>query len=247
MNIIECQRCGKQFKPLRSSSKYCSVHCANKKQSKEHIAKRVAKQIGRPCSEAKKKKISKALMGHKRSLESRKKQSISARGLTKTEEHKQKISEALKGKKRPYAIDNFEKFYATITKEERRALYSKYSLAFWAKLNKEERRKHMSKASAASCLANPSSIEFSIRKILDILKIKYEVNQQVGSYFPDIIIPCANLIIECDGDYWHNKPGAQEKDKERDKYLREQGYEVVRIWEHEIKKEPKKALLKAIS
>jgi very-short-patch-repair endonuclease len=43
-------------------------------------------------------------------------------------------------------------------------------------------------------------------------------------------------IIECDGDYWHNRPGMQESDKVRDEYLTNKDYKVFRFWEHDIKK-----------
>jgi len=42
------------------------------------------------------------------------------------------------------------------------------------------------------------------------------------------------LVVECDGDYWHNLPGIQKKDKIRDVNMRKNGFEVLRFWEHEI-------------
>ena len=81
---------------------------------------------------------------------------------------------------------------------------------------------------------NPSSIEIKVRQLLDELGIKYQINQQIGYYYPDILIEDRKLIIECDGDYWHNLPDKKKHDKRRDWYLRNQGYRVVRFWEHEI-------------
>ena len=43
-----------------------------------------------------------------------------------------------------------------------------------------------------------------------------------------------DIIVECDGDYWHNLSNIKEKDKIRDKILTENGYKVFRFWEHEI-------------
>jgi len=45
-----------------------------------------------------------------------------------------------------------------------------------------------------------------------------------------------NLIVEADGNYWHNIPGRKEKDLIRDKKLKTMGYEVVRFWEADIHK-----------
>ena len=53
----------------------------------------------------------------------------------------------------------------------------------------------------------------------------------------DFLIPNKNLVIECDGDYWHNRLCVQEKDKIRDNTLTQNGYTVIRLWEHEINKE----------
>lgn len=44
-----------------------------------------------------------------------------------------------------------------------------------------------------------------------------------------------NIVIECDGDYWHNLPGSKEKDADRTYCMKMAGYEVYRFWEHEIK------------
>ena len=44
-----------------------------------------------------------------------------------------------------------------------------------------------------------------------------------------------NLVIECDGDYWHKYPTGSEKDHIRTKELIEKGFKVLRLWEREIK------------
>lgn len=44
-----------------------------------------------------------------------------------------------------------------------------------------------------------------------------------------------NIVIECDGDYWHNYPHHNEKDIVRTKEMQEKGYTVFRFWEKEIK------------
>jgi very-short-patch-repair endonuclease len=44
-----------------------------------------------------------------------------------------------------------------------------------------------------------------------------------------------NLIIECDGNYWHNYPFGNDRDKIRTTELIAQGFKVLRLWEHEIK------------
>ena len=58
---------------------------------------------------------------------------------------------------------------------------------------------------------------------LDKNNIKYEHNKRISRYYPDFTID--NIIIEIDGEYWHD----EEKDRVRDKNLSDLGYIVHRI------------------
>ena len=49
----------------------------------------------------------------------------------------------------------------------------------------------------------------------------------------DIFIPALNLGIEFDGDYWHSKEGAKEKDEIKDSLCEERGIKLLRIKESE--------------
>lgn len=69
-------------------------------------------------------------------------------------------------------------------------------------------------------MSYPERIAFDY---LTKLGIQFEHNKKVGEYYPDFTI--GNLIIEIDGDYWHNK----EKDKIRDEQLNKLGFNVIRI------------------
>ena len=44
-----------------------------------------------------------------------------------------------------------------------------------------------------------------------------------------------NMVIECDGNYWHSYPTGTEIDNIRTKELIEKGFKVLRLWEFEIK------------
>jgi hypothetical protein len=66
--------------------------------SDDIIARTVAKNLGRPCSEERKLKISVALKGRKHSKETRAKRSASGRGRTASQETREKLSAALKGR-----------------------------------------------------------------------------------------------------------------------------------------------------
>jgi very-short-patch-repair endonuclease len=43
-----------------------------------------------------------------------------------------------------------------------------------------------------------------------------------------------NICLFADGDYWHKKPGREEKDKQQTMKLENEGYIVIRLWGSEI-------------
>ena len=64
--------------------------------------------------------------------------------------------------------------------------------------------------------------------------IKFKTQYPVlGKYLADIFIK-PNIVVEADGEYWHNRPGAQAKDKKRNKEMTLAGYKVLRLKENEI-------------
>jgi len=72
------------------------------------------------------------------------------------------------------------------------------------------------------------------KKKIEFEKHRY-MNEIEHSYQCDIFIPTHNLVIECDGDYWHNYPKGKDVDWIRSDELKEEGFKVLRLWEHEIK------------
>jgi len=68
-------------------------------------------------------------------------------------------------------------------------------------------------------------IEFYTHQIMNQIKHKYQC---------DILIPSMNMVIECDGDYWHKYPVGNDLDHIRTKELIEKGFKVLRLWEHQI-------------
>lgn len=84
---------------------------------------------------------------------------------------------------------------------------------------------------------SPTSIEISIKSLLDNLGIDYTEQEPMSSFSCDFFIPSARLVIECDGDYWHSLPKAKARDKRKDKWLAENNYNIVRLPEHKINKD----------
>lgn len=80
-----------------------------------------------------------------------------------------------------------------------------------------------------------TSIEDKISNGLLYLNIPHKRNEPLEKIcFPDIFIE-PNIVVFCDGDYWHNLPGYKERDTRINNNLDNLGYKVIRLWEHEIK------------
>lgn len=94
-----------------------------------------------------------------------------------------------------------------------------------------------------------SNLEKAFSKILDSLNIKYKSNfyaKEIKAFY-DFRLPLTNLIIEVDGDFWHCNPDSKfntpkyksqiknlERDKEKNKWAKDNGYKLLRFWENDI-------------
>lgn len=79
-----------------------------------------------------------------------------------------------------------------------------------------------------------TSIEILIRQELERRHIPFEANVQINHRCNVDILIEPYIVIECDGDYWHNLERVKIKDKKKDILLKELGYKVYRFWGHEI-------------
>lgn len=96
----------------------------------------------------------------------------------------------------------------------------------------------------------PNKLELAGYFILDSLKIPYE--RQVmfeGKFTPDALVPSALLVIQFDGEYWHDRAGTSthtkirkqvQLDRTQDAYIRKCGWEVIRFWESDIHHDPER-------
>lgn len=60
-----------------------------------------------------------------------------------------------------------------------------------------------------------------IEKLLIEKGIEYIYNQRIGRYWVDFLLSKKNIILEVDGNYWHQK-----ENKKRDNYLTSKGYKI---------------------
>lgn len=80
----------------------------------------------------------------------------------------------------------------------------------------------------------PTSIETAISKVLSCLKVKFHEQYQFGVFTFDFFIPSSNLIIECDGDYWHSRSDARGRDKRKKILAEKHSMKLLRLSESEI-------------
>jgi DNA mismatch endonuclease (patch repair protein) len=90
------------------------------------------------------------------------------------------------------------------------------------------------------------------QKMLDELHIAYLDHKRVGSVCqPDFIIPRRKIAIFVDGDFWHCNPEVYPdgpmcetqrrvttKDRRQESRLRELGWQILRLWEKDLKTHP---------
>ena len=133
-------------------------------------------------------------------------------GKHHTKKTKRKMSENNKGKNNPnYGKKHTEKTINKIKKARKKQILPK----------------------------KDTTIEVKIQNFLKQLNIEFFTHQYIKiehGYQCDILIPSMNIVIECDGDYWHKYPIGNDIDHTRTKELIEKGFKVLRLWENEIRK-----------
>ncbi len=81
----------------------------------------------------------------------------------------------------------------------------------------------------------PTSIEKIVYDLLKSKGIIFEKQKLIsGRFLVDVYIPELKLIIECDGNYWHNLERVVKKDKAENAYLTKCGFNLIRLNETEI-------------
>jgi very-short-patch-repair endonuclease len=76
------------------------------------------------------------------------------------------------------------------------------------------------------------------------LGYKFRRQHSIGKYIVDFYCPEKKLIIELDGSQHIEKQ--KEYDKQRDKYLKNLGFAILRFWDNDINNNLNGALLKIL-
>lgn len=81
--------------------------------------------------------------------------------------------------------------------------------------------------------------------LLDELGVDYQRQALFrGKFTPDTLVPSAQLVVQFDGDYWHDRKGTSIEprilrrvalDRSQDAYIRACGWQVLRLWESDLR------------
>lgn len=105
--------------------------------------------------------------------------------------------------------------------------------------------------------------EMLLRKALWRMGYRYRLHNTTLPGTPDIVFPRQKVAVFCDGDFWHGRRWAERKsklaeganasywvakiqrnrsrDREVSRALRQLGWNVVRIWESDVRRDPERA------
>lgn len=183
-------------------------------------------------------------LGKHFSKETKQRMSDSQKGRQPSEETRKRLSESKQGKHNPF----YGKHLSEEHKKKLSNIHLKNPSRYWlGKKMKEETKKRMSITHQTPELREihrnvrlhqvipfrDTAIE---RKVQDELAIReigfYKHFPVIGQ--PDIAFPDKKIAVFCDGDYWHTTERGLKRDAEVNEVLRNEGWLVLRYWEHEI-------------
>ena len=106
--------------------------------------------------------------------------------------------------------------------------------------------------------------EIIVRKLIWKKGYRYRIGHGLAGR-PDMVFPLYNTAVLIDGCFWHGCPkhyraplsnvkywkkkisGNKKRDRKIDKKLAEEGWKVIRIWEHDIKSNLLQTIAKIIN
>lgn len=190
---------------------------------------------GIPKSESTKAKARKALKGRKpgfskRSHSKETKEKIRTAALTRYKDPAERLRTGLLLRGRMLSIPHRNNISKAAEKRtgEKNAMYGR-------KHTQSSKNIIRAKRIARVFPNKQTSIEIAMHRALEGLgAAHFEANKPLENICqPDIFIP-PNIVVFCDGDYWHKRPKTMEIDLRITKALIKRGYRVFRFWESDI-------------
>lgn len=113
---------------------------------------------------------------------------------------------------------------------------------YW-KAHPEKKQAIAAMGRQANQVKKPSKLELRCAEYLTALGIEFEHQSVIKDKFV-VDFRIENIILQCDGEYWHGHPRfeplteqqlkQQKRDAAQDKYLQACGYTVIRVWESDV-------------
>jgi very-short-patch-repair endonuclease len=160
------------------------------------------------------------------------------KGSTHQEDHKQKIKESMKLR---WSDPAYKAKHAEAMKKVGERMRGKNNVSkrpdVRAKMSLAASRAEVIDSKARKMPYSNTSIELLMRAELECRGIVFKANHQLfEKYNVDIFIE-PNIVVECDGDYWHSLERMKLKDKRRDGALKTKGFVIYRFWGKDIEKD----------
>jgi len=126
---------------------------------------------------------------------------------------------------------------------------SSYKKEEWKNKSLEEKEFIIQRLNNAMIqVIKPTKIENKIQQFLTENQFNFKVNYPISIFRADFYLTDHNLVIECDGDYWHANPlfyssnqldiiqlKNLDRDKRKEKLFNEKNINYIRFWEYDIK------------
>jgi very-short-patch-repair endonuclease len=171
-------------------------------------------------------KIGLAHTGCKHNAEAKKKMSLSQTGRKRSPETKKKISLFHTGLR--HSIKTKKKMSLT-----RKQFLNIHPEALEAMLH----QLHQARVKASQS-KQATKIELLIQEVLEQIGVVFRT-QEFFKFkhqwcLADFYLPELNLVIECDGDYWHNLPENKKRDREKNLLYKQLDLKLIRLREQDI-------------
>ena len=82
--------------------------------------------------------------------------------------------------------------------------------------------------------ATPTTLEMLGYQLLESMEFVFYRQYRIGKFVVDAFIPTLNLVVQFDGDYWHDKPEAHIRDTNHNSFMDSQGIRFIRVRQSEL-------------
>lgn len=166
------------------------------------------------------------------------------KGIPQTEKWKKLMSKRMKGnsygfKKNEHPGKEFQKGFKPwntgLAETGICKAWNKGLKGIMTEATKDKIRKGVIEHLTKRQLKQDTGIELKMKAILESRNILFQHPYKFNDKFLcDFSLPEYKIIIECDGDYWHNREDIKKRDYAKNQYITTCNWTILRFWEHEI-------------